>query len=265
MGAGRFDDHVVLVTGGGSGLGEADAKLFAEEGATVIVADVDRTNGERVAGEIGSSATFVSLDVTDEVAWQALMADISANYGRLDVLVNNAGISGVNTPESITAADLKLAWDVSVGGTIFGCKHAIPLLKASSHGGAIVNMSSITAIRGEPFAAAYTAAKGAISAYTRSLAVYCAQSGLRIRANSVLPAAIDTPMVSKFAHEFSERNIAPLNEARESSVSPVLGHPRDVAALVAFLASRDARFLNGQAIVLDNTASVTIGSVPGLE
>ena len=262
MGAGRFDDHLVLVTGGGSGLGEADARLFAEEGATVIVADINVADGERVSGEIGGSASFVRLDVSDESAWQALMSDIASRHGKLDVLVNNAGISSVNTPETITAADLKFAWDVSVGGTVFGCKHAIPLMKRSPHGGAIVNMSSITAIRGEPFAAAYTAAKGAISAYTRSLAVYCAQSGLRIRANSVLPAAIDTPMVAKFAGEFNERNIPPLNEARESSVPPVLGHPRDVAALVAFLASRDARFMNGQAIVLDNTASVTIGFVP---
>lgn len=262
MSAGRFDGHLVLVTGGGSGLGEADAKLFAEEGAVVIVADIDVANGERVAGEIGGSATFVRLDVSDETAWQALMGDIAAKHGRLDVLVNNAGVSGVSTPESITGADLKLAWDVSVAGTIYGCKHAIPLLKKSEHGGAIVNMSSITAIRGEPFAAAYTAAKGAISAYTRSLAVYCAQSGIPIRANAVLPAAIDTPMVGKFADEFRDRAIQPLREGREDSVPPVLGHPRDVAALVAFLASRDARFLSGQSIVLDNTASVTIGSVP---
>lgn len=261
MTAKRFEGHVVIVTGGGKGLGEADAKLFAEDGAQVIVADIDCDNGRRVADEIGDAACFHAHDVADESAWRALVAEIVAKHGKLDVLVNNAGIINVNTPETITAEELRRAWDVSVVGTMFGCKHALPAMKRNKHGGAIVNMSSITAIRGVPHVAAYSATKGAIEAYTRSLAVYCAQSGLRVRANAVLPAAIDTPMFHDFAAKLSALE-APVEEPPSSGEAPALGHPHDVAALVAFLASSDARFLNGQCIALDNSASVTLGHVP---
>ena len=261
MTAKRFEGQVVIVTGGGKGLGEADARLFAEEGAQVIVADIDGDSGRRVTHEIGDAASFHAHDVTDESAWRTLIAEIVARHGRLDVLVNNAGIINVNTPETIAAPDLQRAWEVNVVGAMLGCKHALPAMKRNKQGGAIVNMSSITAIRGVPHVAAYSATKGAIEAYTRSLAVYCAQSGLRVRANAVLPAAIDTPMFHDFAGRLSALE-APAGEPPASDDAPALGHPHDVAALVAFLASSDARFLNGQCVTLDNSASVTLGHVP---
>ena len=262
MTAKRFEGQVVIVTGGGKGLGEADAKLFAQEGAQVIVADVDQESGRRVAEEIGETASFRALDVADENAWQALIADVLAKHGKLDVLVNNAGIINVNSPETITAEDLRRAWEVNVVGTMYGCKHALPALKRNEEGGAIVNMSSITAVRGVPHVVAYSATKGAIEAYTRSLAVYCAQSGLRVRVNAVLPAAIDTPMFHDFAGKLSAFEEPAGEPATANDDGPALGHPHDVAALVAFLASPDARFLNGQCIKLDNSASVTLGHVP---
>jgi len=259
--AGRLKDKVAIITGAAKGLGAADARLFVAEGATVVLTDVDVAEGERLAAELGERARFVRHDVRNENEWEALVADVVARHGRLDILVNNAGVVEMQSPETIAEADYRFVMAVSVDGTVWGCKYAIPAMRASG-GGSIVNMASIASIQGEPYVAAYCAAKGAVEAYTRAVAVHCAQSQANIRCNSVHPAGIDTPMVQSVPEKLAASNM----EIRSSGATAnPLGHPTDIANMVLFLASDESRFISGQKMVVDNTASVTEGFIPSTE
>ena len=258
---GRIVGKVALITGAARGLGEAGARLFAAEGATVILADVDETAGRKVAEDIGAAATFARLDVCNEAAWAALIADIMKQQGRLDILVNNAGVVEIGTPESVTEADYRKIMAVSVDGVVFGCKHAIAAMKQGG-GGSIINMASIAAIRGQPYVAAYSAAKGAVAAYTRSVAVYCAQAGLPIRANAIQPAGMDTDMVRDFPDKFAKSGVALVNQLGQGGVTETLGTAEDIARLALFLASDESGYISGQCITVDDTISATMGTVP---
>ena len=257
---GRVEGKVALITGAAGGLGAADARALAREGARVVLADLALAPAEALAREIGGGARAVALDVRDEAAWAALMAGVKAREGRLDVLVNNAGVVRPGTPEDVTEDDLRLILDVSINGTIWGCKHGLALMRETG-GGSIINMASITAIQGHPRSAAYTAAKGAVDAYTRAVAVHCAQLGLAIRCNVLLPDRIDTPMVRSMATATAQMNPA-LADNGPDKPDNSLGSVEDVANLVVFLASDESRFISGQSFVIDNTASITKGLVP---
>lgn len=256
---GRLDGKVAIVTGAAKGLGEADARRFAAEGASVIVTDVDVANGEAIAAAIGGA--FHRLDVRHEAEWEALIAAVMKKHGRLDILVNNAGVVEVGTPESITAESYRFVMAVSLDGTVWGCKHAIPAMRASG-GGSIINMASIASIQGEPYVAAYCAAKGGIEAYTRAVAVYCAQGRMNIRCNSVHPAGIDTPMVRSMPDKLAGAGVRQLADEGQGAGLNALGAPDDIASMVLYLASDESRFVSGQAFVIDNTASITQGAVP---
>lgn len=259
---GRLAGKVAIVTGAAKGLGAADARLFVAEGATVVLTDVDTVNGEVLAQELGERATFMRHDVRNESEWAALIPEVVARFGGLDVLVNNAGVVELGTPETVTEADYRFVMAVSIDGTVWGCKHAIPAMRASG-GGSIINMASIASIQGEPVVAAYCAAKGAIEAYTRTVAVYCAQAGMNIRCNSVHPSGIDTPMVRSLPEKVAASGMPQSEEPSGGAASNPLGDPIDIANMVLFLASDESRFVSGQAMVVDNTASVTEGIVPG--
>ena len=256
----RLKGKVAIITGAAKGLGEADARLFAAESATVVLTDVDEANGARVAGEIGGRAAFRRQDVRDEAGWEALIADVVARHGRLDVLVNNAGVVEAGNIETTSAEDYRFVMAVSADGTFFGCKHAIPAMRAGG-GGSIINMASIASIQGESLVAAYCAAKGAVEALTRAVAVHCAQGRMNIRCNSVHPSGIDTPMVRGIGGKIARAGLAPPAGASPHGASP-LGAPVDIANTVLFLASDESRFINGQRIIVDNTMSVTAGHVP---
>ena len=256
----RLKGKVAIITGAAKGLGEADARLFAAEGATVILTDVDEANGARVAAEIGPSAQFIRQDVRDEDGWVALIAAVVKQHGRLDVLVNNAGVVEAGNIESTSAEDYRFVMAVSADGTFFGCKHAIPAMRASG-GGSIINMASIASVQGESLVAAYCAAKGAVEALTRAVAVHCAQGKMNIRCNSVHPSGIDTPMVRGIGGKIMRAGLAPPAGVSPHGASP-LGAPVDIANTVLFLASDESRFINGQRIIVDNTMSVTAGHVP---
>lgn len=256
----RLQGKVAIVTGAAKGLGEADARLFVSEGARVILTDVDEVNGERVAREIGASAQFMRQDVRDEEGWRTLIAAVMAQHGRLDVLVNNAGVVEAGTIESTTAEDYRFIMAVSADGTFFGCKHAVPAMRASG-GGSIVNMASIASIQGESLVAAYCAAKGAVESLTRAVAVHCAQGQMNIRCNSLHPSGIDTPMVRGFGGKVMAAGLEPPQGASPHGASP-LGAPDDIAYAVLYLASDESRFVNGQRIIVDNSMSVTAGYVP---
>jgi 3(or 17)beta-hydroxysteroid dehydrogenase len=258
---GRLDGKVAIVTGGAKGLGEADCILFAREGARVVITDVDGEGGQRVAAACPpGSARFLRHDVRDEAAWQSVIADVMATEGRLDILVNNAGVVEVGTIETTTSEAWRFNMAVSADGTFFGCKHAIPAMRKSG-GGSIVNMASIASIQGEYLVTAYCAAKGAVEALTRAIAVYCARQGLNIRCNSVHPSAMDTPMVRGVPDKLAAANLGSLLTSNASTSSAV-GLPNDVAYAVLYLASEESRFVNGTRIVIDNAMSVTTGGIP---
>ena len=259
---GRLAGKVAIVTGGAKGLGAADARLFVREGATVVITDVDVANGTALAAELGSKASFVRHDVRNEAEWQALVADTVAKHGHLDILVNNAGVVEMHSPETISADHLSFVMAVSLDGTVWGCKYAIPAMRASG-GGSIINMASIASVQGEPYVAAYCAAKGAVEAYTRAVAVHCAQTRSGIRCNSIHPAGIDTPMVQSVPSKMAASGLPTLTEQASGAGLNPLGVPDDIGNVVLFLASDESRFLSGQAIVVDNTASITEGIVPG--
>jgi 3(or 17)beta-hydroxysteroid dehydrogenase len=259
----RLLNKIAIITGAAKGLGEADARAFIREGAKVVLVDVDAELGIELARELGADASFVRLDVRDEIGWKRLVDEVVAQHGGLDILVNNAGVVSFNTPESITAADLSWVMDVNFEGTVFGCKYAIPAMRRRG-GGSIINMSSVAANQGEGMACAYCASKGAIESYTRAVAVYCAQLRTAIRSNAVNPAIIDTPLVRSIPAKMQATPTeSPVSEYPLQRVfSNEKGRPEDVASMVVYLASDEARFISGQHFIIDNTASITMGAVP---
>lgn len=243
---GRVEDKVVLVTGAAHGLGKADAEALAREGARVVVADIDEAEAQRVA-ETLPAAMALGLDVSCEAQWQAALAKIMHTHGRLDALVNNAGIAAFETVEQSSLEAFRRVMSVSAEGTFLGCKTCLPALAASG-AGSIVNIASVAAIRGNPAVFAYSAAKGAVLSMTRSLIVHCQQQGHPVRANVVLPGSHDTQMVRE-AYHFA----AP--ELREAA-RKYEGQPEHVADLVLFLVSDESIRLNGAEIVIDNGRTV---------
>jgi 3(or 17)beta-hydroxysteroid dehydrogenase len=196
----RLAGKVALVTGAASGLGKADATALARAGARVVVTDIDRSAGEALAADlerlIPGGALFLEQDVRDEARWQAVIKATVEKFGRLDVLVNNAGVVVVATPETTTLEQFRFANAVMSEGVFLGCKHAIPAMRDSG-GGSIINMSSVASHLGYPVFFAYSAAKGAVRSMTKAVAVHCQTMKYNIRCNSIHAGAIDTPMVEK--------------------------------------------------------------------
>lgn len=264
---GRLSGKVAIITGASKGLGEADARLFAKEGAQVILTDVDDDNGERVAREIGDAARFVKHDVRDEGQWDTLVNDVMKTEGALHILVNNAGVVEVGTIETQTLEEYKFIMDVSAQGTFLGCKYALAAMKDSctpDNGGSLINMASIASKQGEHYVAAYCAAKGAVEALTRSVAVHCALGKLPVRANSIHPGGTDTPMVDSMPQKLLDSElITPQQLGGDESAGTPLADPIDVANIALFLASDESRFMNGTSILADKGMSVIAGVIPG--
>ena len=248
--AGRVEGKVALVTGGAMGLGRADAELLAAEGATVFVSDIAPDKARAVADAIGGTA--LEQDVRDEARWREVFAEIERAHGGLDILVNNAGNVIFESVEDCSTENFALHLDIHVKGTFFGCKYAIPLMKGrggDGGGAAIVNMASTAALMGYPNIIAYTAAKGAIAAMTRSIAIHCQDEGYGIRCNALAPGGIETPMVMEVSGREGEK---PMDIPDGPLPADALGAPKDVANAVLFLASEASRFITGQVIPVDN-------------
>ena len=241
-----FTDRVALVTGGGSGLGEACALTFARSGAKVIVADYDRDGGERVTAAIESSggeATFVEVDVSKPDQAEAMVDKAVETYGALHVAVNNAGIGGAQTPTGEYPID---SWqqviDVNLNGVFYGMRYEIPAMLEAG-GGAIVNMASILGSVGFANSSAYVAAKHGVLGLTKTAAIEYSAQGVRV--NSVGPGFIDTPLLSANLDEPTMQAIAGMHPIGR------LGKPQEVADLVAFLASAEATFCTGGYYLVD--------------
>ena len=240
----RLKDKVAIITGAGHGMGETEARLFVEEGAKVVVADILSGEAERVAAEIrntGGEATAANIDVTSEPQWKALIAKTLQTYGRVEILVNNAGISGssVGDPDGIEGWNKVIA--VNQTSVFLGTKLAAEEM-AKSGGGAIVNISSIMGFVGGPSGhPAYSASKGAVRIYTKAAAVRYGPSGIRV--NSVHPGYLPPMLNATNAGERDDKiALTPLRR---------LGKPIEVAYGVLFLASDEASFITGTELVID--------------
>ncbi len=241
----RLQGKVALITGGASGMGEQSVRLFAAEGARVLLTDLNAEAGQRLAGELGEAVSFVEQDVSDAQGWQALGAHIEARYGRLDVLVNSAGILKSGSIEDCTLDDWQRLLRVNADSVFLGCQTAVALMKRGG-GGSIINLASITSMAGKPDYLAYSASKGAIAALTRSVAAF--GRAHRIRCNSVHPDGVLTPMTRAVypAGVDPERltiDADPMNRACR---------PEDVAHAIVFLASDEARAINGIELRIDS-------------
>ena len=239
---------VALITGAASGLGEAISHRLAEDGLKVIVADIDIDNANKVANAIGENASTLKLDVTQEQDWIDAIKAIEEQFGRLDVLVNNAGITTMGSIEDLSFEDFKHEFSIDVDGVFLGCKYGIGLMKKT--GGSIINMSSAAGIRAAPYLCAYNGAKGAVNMMTKSIALHCAAEKNGIRCNSVHPGAIHTDIIDKTLAQSDDPDA--LMESFVAS-HPVghLGAPSDIAAIVSYLASDESRFATGAQFVVD--------------
>jgi 3(or 17)beta-hydroxysteroid dehydrogenase len=250
---GRVAGKVAIVTGGASGMGKADATLLAREGACVVIADVNEADGQLVAESIGENALFLRLDVSDEDNWKTVIATTIEKFGRLDILVNNAGMIMLGSIVDTDLADWRKINAVNSDGVFLGCKHAIPVM-AESGGGSIINMSSVAAIHGQSFVAAYTASKGAVRSLTKSVAMYCKEQKNGIRCNSIHPDGVKTPMVVKVA---LGKDVATQADLDEVGKFGNMCEPEEIANLVLYLASDESGFVNGSEMLIDNCATIT--------
>jgi 3(or 17)beta-hydroxysteroid dehydrogenase len=249
----RLDGKVAIVTGGSAGLGRADAIALAREGARVVVTDLNEADGRKVVDEINAAhaqaALYLPQDVRDEERWQQVIAETVRTFGGLHVLVNNAGVVRIATPESCTLDDFRFQNAVMSEGVFLGCKHAIPAMKASG-GGSIINMSSVASHLGYPVYFAYSAAKGAVRSMTKAIAVHCQMNKFNVRCNSIHAGAIDTQMVRDATKTLG------MEMSFWEQTPTGLGKPEDVAHLVVFLASDESRYVNGAELLLDNALTV---------
>jgi 3(or 17)beta-hydroxysteroid dehydrogenase len=244
-----MNGRVALITGGASGMGAEDARILAREGAQVIISDMQEELGRKVAAEI-PGAEFLHHDVRDEARWKEVIANVINRFGRLDVLVNNAGLVRFGNIEDISVEDARLQLDVVLFGTFLGCKTAIPAMSREG-AGSIINIASTSALKGMSIIPAYSAAKGGIVALTRSLAVHCQEKGYGIRVNSICPGAIDTPMMHAAASELPSGN-----PGLEQAAQLGMGKPSDIANMVLYLASDEGRHINGANIDIDNAETI---------
>jgi NAD(P)-dependent dehydrogenase (short-subunit alcohol dehydrogenase family) len=251
----RVESRVALVTGAARGIGLAVAELLAREGARVVVTDVRDDEGAAAVARIGGGAVYRHLDVRREEEWAAAMEWVLMELGRLDVLVNNAGITGFeddpspHDPEHASLESWRAVHATNLDGVFLGCKHAIGAMRRQGRG-SIVNVGSRSGLVGIPGAAAYASSKAAVRNHTRTVALYCAGEGLDVRCNAVLPAAILTPMWEPMLGDGPDREERMRALTRDTPLGR-FGTPEEVAQAVLYLASDESGYTTGAEIVLD--------------
>ena len=254
---GRLEGKVALITGATKGIGETAARIFVREGAKVAVCGRSEAEGERLAQELGENARFLRLDVTDYADWQRCIDAAVREFGKLDILINNAGISAAETIAEATPASYDRIIDVNQKGVFYGMKLAIEAMRNNpassdfSHPCAIVNTASIDGAVGDSLYFAYCASKAAVEAMTRCAALYCGEQRLAIRVNAVAPGYILTPMAEQDAAERG-MNLAEYEEemAKDHPIGH-LGRPEDIASAYLYLASDEAAFITGTTLMAD--------------
>ncbi|SDS28288.1 SDR family NAD(P)-dependent oxidoreductase [Bradyrhizobium canariense] len=255
---GQVEGKVALVTGGASGIGAAVAELLAQEGAKVVATDIDELRGpELVAGlnKSGHQAIFLHQDVTSEERWAEVTSDIEKRFGRLDILVSNAGI-GISVPSitDMSLHDWRRQTAINLDGVFLSVKYCLPLMRKTG-GGSVIMMSSLAGLRGAAGLAGYCATKGGVRLFAKAVAMECASAGDGIRVNSVHPGIIDTPIWGKIPTEAAGRGQnAPIDpEERAKLATPLgrVGYATEIASGVLYLASDASRYVTGTELVID--------------
>jgi 3(or 17)beta-hydroxysteroid dehydrogenase len=246
----RVKDKVVIITGGASGLGKASALLLAQEGAKVVVADINEVKGEEAVEEIrskGGEAIFIKHNVASEHDWAEVIEKTADEFGRLDVLVNNAGYLLRKSIEDTSLEEWRKLMSINVDGVFLGTKYAVGAMKKGG-GGVIINMSSVAALIGRVDSSAYVASKGAVRSFTKATALECSKKGhnYNIRVNSIHPGLIKTPLMEPVLKDEAARKSY---EDRQ----PIgrIGRTEDIAYAVLYLASDESSFVTGAELVID--------------
>ncbi|HBR98979.1 MAG TPA: 3-beta hydroxysteroid dehydrogenase [Gammaproteobacteria bacterium] len=250
----RVANKVCLVTGGANGIGEAISRLLVSEGATVVITDIADGKGEALAEELNQDETkayYRHQDVTSEAAWNTLFDWLKTQFGRLDVLVNNAGGGTYNDLETLSLSDWHGIMSLNVDSAFMGTQRAVSLMK-QGEGGSIVNMSSVGGLVGSPNLVAYSAAKAAVKLFSKCAAIHCGQQGYNIRVNTVHPGLVKTVSGMDMATKATGMS-AEEAEAAFTTLHPIgrLGVPAEIAAMVLFLASDESSFATGGEFVVD--------------
>jgi NAD(P)-dependent dehydrogenase (short-subunit alcohol dehydrogenase family) len=261
---GQVDGKIAIVTGGASGIGAACAETLAHEGAKIVLTDIDDARGQELATGIrsaGGEALYLSQDVTDEGRWREIVAEFEGLYGRLDILVANAGIAiRCTSIAEMSLADWRRQTAVNLDGVFLSVKHCLPLMRRSG-GGSIVMTSSVAGLHGSATLAGYCATKGGVRLFAKAIAMECAARGDGIRVNSVHPGVIDTPIWSKMygAMPGSNTPIDIEEIGRQQTPLGRVGKPQDVANGVLFLCSEAASYITGTELVIDGgiTGAIT--------
>ena len=259
---GRVDGKVAIVTGAGSGIGRAGAAALAREGARVVATDLAVAGAEETASAIrhdGGAAIALAHDVGEESQWTAVIAATDKAFGRLDVLVNNAGVSGKGSLADTAPEDWRALMRVNLDGVYLGTRAAIAAMqpdgKARDQFGSIIMISSILGLVGGVRSAPYSASKGAVRFFAKSVALECAARGQRVRVNSIHPGYIDTPLVAAVLERRAGQDGTDVASLRSDLVAlhPLgrLGMPADIAAGIVFLASEESSFITGAELVID--------------
>ncbi|MFN3231893.1 MAG: SDR family NAD(P)-dependent oxidoreductase [Alphaproteobacteria bacterium] len=252
---GRLDGKIALITGGASGLGAGTAQRFVEEGATVIISDVQHELATETARQLGAS--YIHQDVVSEQEWEAVIAKVIGQHGRLDVLVNNAGVFAVSPVDEMPLEMFQRVIDINVNGVFLGCKHGVRAMKNNPDGpsGSIINLSSVSGLRSQPGGAAYNASKGAVRLLTKTVALENAGNG--IRCNSIHPGIIETPILDPV---FAASDDPAAVRAGIANTIPMkdLGEPaRDIGNMAVYLGSDESVYVTGAEMVVDG--GLTIG------
>ena len=242
----RLNNKAVLISGGARGMGSVEAKLFCREGASVIIGDILEDEGRKIEAEINESGgvcIFVRLDVTSEEDWNSAVDLAVERFGKLDILINNAGIFPMESVEDTTVESWDRVMDVNAKGVFLGTKATIPAMRASG-GGSIINLSSIAGLVGSAYSASYNATKGAVRLLTKSTAIQYAKDG--IRANSIHPGLVDTLMASELLSD-------PDLQVKRLASTPMgrTGTAEEIAYGALFLASDESSFMTGSELVID--------------
>ncbi|GAC1581565.1 MAG: SDR family oxidoreductase [Candidatus Elarobacter sp.] len=247
MSDGRLAGKAIFVSGGASGIGLATARRAIECGAQVAIGDIDPDAAKRAADETPGLHPL-RLDVTQEASWAEAVDEAVARFGKLDGVVNSAGVAITGDIESISVEDWRTTNAVNVDGVFYGCRHAVRAMKA--HGGSIVNMSSVSGLVGGHNMVAYNASKGAVRLLTKSVALHCARKNYGIRCNSVHPTFVNTPMY----RDMVERARDPERIRKALLAQVPLGRaaePREIADLIVYLLSDESAFVTGSEMVID--------------